>query len=70
MREKPGQVNRRGMGRDRRTPPERQAANVAGVVDDRNQGLQYVHGRLTYASTLRIRLFSEQMRAHRSDTRR
>lgn len=57
------------MGHDRRTAPRWQTGSV-GVVDDRNQGLQYVHGRLTYASTLRIRLFSEQMRAHRLNTRR
>lgn len=70
MRGKNVKMNRRDMGYGRRTPPERQAAAGATAVDDRNQGLQYVHGRLTYASTLRIRLFSEQMRAHRLNTRR
>lgn len=63
-------MNAKPMGHDRRMPRGQQAANVAGAVDDRNQGLQYVYGRLTYASTLRIRLFSEQMRAHRLNTRR
>ncbi len=58
------------MGHDRRTPPERQAADVAGDAVDRNQGLQYVHGRLTYASMIRMRLFSEQARTHRVNTRR
>lgn len=51
-------------------PRGQQTAAGATAVDDRNQGLQYVHRRLTYASTLRIHLFSEQMRAHRLNTRR